>query len=256
MTIGTNIGRRVYGLGAITLGMPALIFGGFAAMGLAVPTQIPGYRLLAWTSAALLVLAGLAINARRTTAIASLALAAFFAFWTMVLHLPNAVADFTTWVSYEAIAETMVSALGGVLAYAATSAVSEARAAAIVRIARPLFGIGLIVFGTSEFVYAAFTASLVPAWLPPSQLFWTYLTGAAHIAAGLAVASGVKARFAAVLLTAMYLVFALLVHLPRLVADPSAPGRWAENGVNLVLLGAAWILAGTLARASARSASS
>jgi uncharacterized membrane protein YphA (DoxX/SURF4 family) len=244
-----TIGGRVYGLGAVTLGIPGLIYGNFAAMGLAVPAEIPGYRILAFASAALLVVAGLAINLRRMAAVASLTLAAFFASWTMVLHLPHALANFTTWVSWEAIAETMVSALGGVLAYIWASGAGEARAAAIVRIARPMFGVGLLVFGTSEFVYAAFTASLVPAWLPPSQLFWTYLTGAAQISAGLAIVSGLKARLAAILLTAMYLGFALLVHLPRLIADPSGPGRWAENGVNLVLAGAAWVLAETLIRA-------
>lgn len=243
-----SIGRRVYGLGAVTLGMPGLVFGSFAAMGLPVPPSVPGYQILAWASAGLLILAGLAINVRHIAGIASLALAAFFASWLIVLNLPDAWAHFTVWVSFEALAETMVMALGGVLAYAWTSGVGETRAAAIVRIARPMFGLCLMVFGTSEFVYAAFTASLVPAWLPPSQLFWTYVTGAAQIAAGLALVSGLKARPAAFLLTAMYLGFALIVHLPRLIADPSSPGRWAENGVNLVLAGAAWVLAETLLR--------
>ncbi|HST36075.1 MAG TPA: DoxX family membrane protein, partial [Allosphingosinicella sp.] len=90
-------------------------------------------------------------------------------------------------------------------------------------------------------------------WLPPSQLFWTYATGAAQIAAGLAILSGVQARPAAILLTAMYLVFALLVHLPRLIAEPSGAGVLAENGVNLVLAGAAWVLAETLVRARDRA---
>jgi uncharacterized membrane protein YphA (DoxX/SURF4 family) len=111
-----------------------------------------------------------------------------------------------------------------------------------------IFGACLIVFGISEFVYAAFTASLVPAWLPPSQLFWAWVTGICQIAAGLALLSGVKARLAAILLTAMYLVFTLIVHLPRVIADPSAIGAWSENGVNLVLMGAAWVLVDALGR--------
>lgn len=243
-----SIGTRVYGLGAITLGIPGLIQGSFAAMGLAVPTTFPGYQVLAWASAGLLILAGLAINLRRTAGIASLALAAFFALCVLVLHLPHALANFTTWVSWEALAETMVMALGGVLAFTWTPGVGAARAAAIVRIARPMFGVGLMVFGTSEYVYASFTAAMVPAWLPPSQLFWAYLTGAAQIAAGLAIASGLQARLAAILLTAMYLIFGLIVHLPRLIADPTGPLALAENGVNLVLAGAAWVLAETLIR--------
>ena len=50
----------------------------------------------------------------------------------------------------------------------------------------------------------------------------------------------------------MYLVFALLVHLPRVIADPSGLGRWAENGVNLVLAGAAWVLVDNLNKAKLR----
>jgi uncharacterized membrane protein YphA (DoxX/SURF4 family) len=247
-----TIGRRVYGLAAVTLGIPGLIYGSFAVLGQPVPTHLPGYQLLAYAGAGLLVLAGLAANLPRIAAIGSLALAAFFALCLILLHLPHAAAEPLVWVSWESVAENMVMALGGVLAWTWASPAAEARATAIMRIARPLFGACLIVFGISEFVYAQFTAAMVPAWLPPSGLFWAYATGAAQIAAGLAVVSGVRARLAAILLTAMYLGFGLLVHLPRVIADPSGPMAWAENGVNLVLAGAAWVLADSLTKAGTR----
>lgn len=244
-----SIGIRVYGLAAVALGIPGLVYASFAAMGLPVPPHMPGYRILACAAAGLLILAGLALNLRRGAAPAGLALAGFFALCVLALHVPAAVRQPMVWVSYEGVAEVTVMALGGLLAFALAPAPGEARAAANLRIARPAFGACLIVFGTSEFVYSGFTASLVPTWLPPSQLFWTYATGAAQIAAGLAVLSGVKARLAAILLTIMYLIFALIVHLPRVIADPSGAGIWAENGVNLVLAGAAWVLVDALARA-------
>ena len=247
-----TFGSRFYGLGAVTLGIPALIFADFAALGLPVPAHLPGYAVLIYASAGLLVLAGLAINVPRTAAVGSLALAALFAAWLLVVHVPRAVVEPMIWVRYEAIAETLVMALGGVLAWIWLPGASEARAAAVLRVARPMFGLCLMVFGTSEFVYAVFAASFVPAWLPPSQLFWVYFTGAAQIAAGLAVVSGVQARLAAILLTLMYLVFALIVHVPRIIAEPSGLMQWAENGVNLVLTGAAWLLAESLAKARLR----
>ena len=251
-----TIGARVYGLAAIALGVPGLIYGGFAAMGQPVPPQIWGYHMLAWASAGLLILAGVAVDIPRIAAAGSLALASFFALCLLALHLPNAFAQPLVWVSWESVAENTVMVLGGVLAFTLAPGVGESRAAAVARIARPLFGLSLMVFGTSEFVYAGFTASLVPAWLPPSPLFWTWLTGAAQIAAGLAIVTGVRARLAAILLTAMYLVFGLIVHLPRVIADPSGAGVWGENGVNLVLAGAAWLLADSLAAAKPRSGQS
>jgi hypothetical protein len=50
----------------------------------------------------------------------------------------------------------------------------------------------------------------------------------------------------------MYLIFGLIVHLPRVIADPSAIGAWSENGVNLVLTGAAWVLVDALGKARRR----
>jgi uncharacterized membrane protein YphA (DoxX/SURF4 family) len=247
-----STGARFYGLAAIALGLPGLIFGSFAALGLPVPPQLPGHQLLAWAAGGLLVAAGLAVNVRRSAAIGSLVLAGFFALCVLALQVPAAVRHPLVWVSYEGLAEVTVMALGGVLAFTLAPATGAARAASLLRLVRPLFGLCLLVFGTSEFVYAAFTAALVPAWLPPSQAFWVSVTGAAQLAAGLAVLSGVKARLAAMLLTAMYLLFGLIVHLPRVIAGASEAGTWAEHGVNLVLAGAAWTLADALGRARRR----
>ena len=94
------------------------------------------------------------------------------------------------------------------------------------------------------------TAPLVPTWLPPSQEFWGYATGFAHIAAGVAIFTGVQARLAAILLTVMYASFTPLVHVPMLLANPHSHFIWSENAINIVLTGIAWIVA-ELARAEA-----
>jgi uncharacterized membrane protein YphA (DoxX/SURF4 family) len=93
------------------------------------------------------------------------------------------------------------------------------------------------------------TAPLVPKWLPPTQAFWAYATGIGHIAAGVAILTGVRARLAAILLTAMYVSFTILVHGPMLVADPFSRMIWSENALNIALIGAAWVVADSLARA-------
>jgi hypothetical protein len=46
-----------------------------------------------------------------------------------------------------------------------------------------LFGASSAVFGIDHFLFLAFVASLVPAWLP-GGLFWAYLTGTGFIAQG------------------------------------------------------------------------
>lgn len=243
MTLGT----RCYGLAAAILGLPGLSLGSFAAFGLPVPPDTPGYAILVYASAGLLVLAGLAIQVRKTAAPATLAIAAFFAAVLLILCLPAAVKAPTTWVSYENIAEKLAMLLGALLAFATLT--DGRHAARIRRLAPYLFGACLVVFGTSELVYSRFTATFVPAWLPPSQLFWAYATGACQIAAGLAVLSGVLDRLAATLVVVMYLGFQLLIHIPRVVAEPTKLGALSEHGVNLLLAASAWMLAETLARA-------
>jgi len=91
------------------------------------------------------------------------------------------------------------------------------------------------------------TAPLVPKWLPPTQEFWAYATGVAQVAAGVAILTGMQSRLAAILLTAMYASFGLLVHAPMLLSDRFSHSIWSENALNLALLGVAWVVADSLA---------
>lgn len=88
---------------------------------------------------------------------------------------------------------------------------------------------------------------MVPKWIPPGPLFWAYATGAAHVAAALALLSGIQARLAAGLLTAMFAVFAVLVRAPLAFAAPGSHLNWVMNAMNLALTGAAWVVADSLA---------
>ena len=60
-----------------------------------------------------------------------------------------------------------------------------------------LAGASAIVFGFAHFDYIDSRRSIVPAWIPPTRLFWAWATGAGHLAAGLALVSGIQARLAA-----------------------------------------------------------
>jgi uncharacterized membrane protein YphA (DoxX/SURF4 family) len=128
-----------------------------------------------------------------------------------------------------------------------TSAAADA--AHRLRRAQLAFGACLITFGLAHFFYLDFTASLVPRWIPPGQLFWAAATGVAHIAAGVAILTRVRAYPAAVLLTFMFALFGLLVHAPLLFVDPRSHLNWVMNAMNLALTGAAWVVADSLAPA-------
>jgi uncharacterized membrane protein YphA (DoxX/SURF4 family) len=240
------IGRRVYSLGVVWLGAIELFYGSLSSDWLPVSSHLAGYKIVAYAAAGALVLGGVAMNIGRAAWIGALGLAALFAL-SVLLYAPFVIKGPTDIGVWEAVAESAAMAAGGALAYALAPGVRAGRAATARRIARLVLGVCLLIFGAAHFAFAKYTASLVPAWLPPSQLFWTYATGAAQIAAGLAMLSGLQVRLAAILLTTMYVIFSLLVHIPMLLATPTVRFEWTENAVNLILIGVAWTMADSLA---------
>jgi uncharacterized membrane protein YphA (DoxX/SURF4 family) len=157
-------------------------------------------------------------------------------------------AHYAEFLPYESTAIQLAITMGGLILYTNTARIDPARAARLTRIAQLVFGACALVFGTAHFLYMSLTAPLVPKWLPPSQEFWAYATGIFHILGGLAILSGVKARLAAILLTVMFALFSVMVHIPMAIADPGNHWIWNENAVNLALIGAAWVVADSLAR--------
>ena len=110
------------------------------------------------------------------------------------------------------------------------------------RIARTLFGLGLIPIGLAHFLYLDATAPLVPGWLL-WPVFWSYFTGGAFIAAGLAVIVGVWARLAASLAAVEIALLTLIVWLPIVVTGKPSAFQWNEFVVSILLTACAWVVA-------------
>ena len=243
-----TFGWRVYGLGLMAMGLVCLAWGQFDP-GQPVPKAFPDRAALAYVVAAFMVAASAAIEWRRTAARAAAALAAYYALIVVVLLNGRVVlAHPSEYGAYSGAAEQLAIAAGALIVYAAKARIDPALAARLTRAGQLAFGVCALLFGGAHFVYMNLTVPLVPKWLPPSQVFWAYATGAAHIAAGLAILTGVRARLAAILLTVMFAAFTPLVHIPLLLADPSGFTTWTENALNLALTGAAWVVADSLAR--------
>lgn len=242
------IGWRVYGLGIIALAAVSLVLGDFDP-GQPVPDGLPGRTGLAYAAATFMLVAGTAVEWRRTAAFGAAALTAYYALVVVVLMNGRLMlAHAAEFGSYSGAAEQLAIAAGGLIVYAATAPIGVPVAARLTRYGQLAFGVGAVLFGGAHFFYMRLTAPLVPSWLPPTQEFWGYATGIGHIAAGVAILTGVQARLAAILLTVMFASFTPLVHVPMLMADPSSHANWTENALNLALTGVAWVVADSLAR--------
>ena len=241
-------GWRVYGLGVMAIGLTSLAFGTFDP-GQPVPAHFPARIALAYAAAVFMVVAAGAIEWRRTAAWGAGALTVYYTLFVLILMNGRLLLrNYAVYGTYENIAEQLAIAAAGLIVYAATARIDAALAARLTRLGRLAFGVCALLFGGAHFIYMNLTAPLVPKWLPPSQVFWGYATGVCFFAAGVAILTGVQARLAAILMTVMLASFAVLVHEPMLLADHASHENWTESAVNLAEIGAAWVVADSLAR--------
>jgi uncharacterized membrane protein YphA (DoxX/SURF4 family) len=256
-----TLGRSAYAFAIAGFGLLSLIYVDFIHVLQPIPVGVPGYRLLAILNGVGLLTAATAIALNRYTRVAALAMAGFFAVWIVLLQIPSAFTNPALlrspwWIrTFESV----------VLASAALTLAglqSDPVRTRWLRGARIAFGISLPVFGALHLIYPANTASLVPPWFP-APMFWAYFTGFAQICAGLAVATGIMPRLAAILAGVMYGSWALTLHIPRswcrfygsceFLQGPAAGFAGSRGGltslfVAFAMCGSAWIVAGSLAR--------
>jgi uncharacterized membrane protein len=244
------VGRHIYALGVMAIATCSLAFGTFDP-GQPVPDKFPARIALAYAAGTFMLVAAAAINWRRTAPWAAAALTIYYTLFVVILMNGRLLlTDYAVYVTYENIAMQLAIAAGALLIYATTAApdkLDPARAVHLTHAGHLAFGVCALIFGGAHFVYMNYTAPLVPKWLPPSQVFWGYATGIAFVAAGVAFLTGVQARLAAILLTVMLAAFGLLANLPVLLADHASHFNWTESAVNLAVVGAAWVLADSLA---------
>ncbi len=131
---------------------------------------------------------------------------------------------------------------GAIAVYASTEA-NATRATAFGRAARVGLGLCAVWFMLGQAFFLAQTASLVPAWIPPNQMFWAVLTTVAFGLAAIALLANIQARLATRLMTAMLLMFGVIVWIPLLIAHPAAHGNWSEFGLTALIAGASWTVA-------------
>jgi uncharacterized membrane protein len=110
---------------------------------------------------------------------------------------------------------------------------------------RYIVAFSLLVFGVQHFLYAQFIAFLVPAWMP-AHLFLAYFTGAALIAAGLAIGTHLFSRLASMMLGVMFVLWFITLHVPRALAamhTAKDADEWSSAFVALGFAGASFVFA-------------
>ena len=246
----TRLGQLLMAVAFVVLGGLNLAWADFAYIWQPVPSSLPWREPLAYAAGALLGALGLGMLLSRTARLATLLLTASLVAWLLLTRLPSLLASPGVEVRWLFLGETLMLLAGSWTLLSALSPGGSGRPGrlagpAATRLARLLYAVALPMVGLSHFVYLKITVSMIPGWIP-FHLGFAYLTGAAHIAAGLALLTGVLPRLAATAEAAMISLFTVVVEVALLVGQPGNHFRLTNLFVSVALAGAAWVVAGSL----------
>jgi hypothetical protein len=238
MTVSTsssNLGRRVFGVASLAIGLITLAWHDYNGW------HQPRY--LVYGAAAALIFGGASIQFRRTAKTGAAVLGAVY----LVLALqcvPGIIAAPRIYNSWGNFFEQFALAAGAAIVSARFSSAWSRET--LNRIGRILLGLCAASFTLEQAFYLGATASLVPKWIPPTQMVWAVTTTVLFALAAGALLSNRMALLATRLLTMMLVLFGLLVWVPLLLAAPRSHTNWSEIAETFAIAGTAWILADLL----------
>jgi len=250
-SLTSSLGVYVYAGGAVFLGLLGLASGDFAVTWQRVGANVPFRQALAYLTALIELSAGLALLWRRTARAGALTLTVVYAIFTLV-WVPKYLEDLRNFDPLGNVFEEFSLVVAGAVLFASFSPAGSAIARREANFAR-LYGLSAISFGVGHVFYMPGLLSWIPKWLPPSQMFWAYVTTIGFFLAAVAILSGIMAPLASRLVTAEIAAFEILVWIPKLVAGPHEHGNWAGNAISIALSGAPWVVADSICRSTRQS---
>ncbi len=244
-------GRYLFAVAIIAFGVLHFVFARYGEPTTPIIPFVPGYPWLAYLTGGVLLAAGLFIAANFRPLAAALVLGMLFLLCVLVLQIARVAADPTN-LGVRTVAFETLALCGAALTLAGTlrderSSFGEwdTLANALIHAGPYVFAICSVVFGIDHLQSLNFVGRLVPGWIPGSGLFWAWFTGIGFIAAGVSMATKVMARWGAFFLGLMFLLWFLLLHLPRVMSYPRShnPAEWSSAFIALGMCGASWIMA-------------
>ena len=253
--LATKLGIYLYGFGSFAAGIFDIFWGNFDASHQPIQAfgdHIPGRTVMAYITGLWMIAGGTAIlwrrGARAGAAALTLIYFIFAVFWLPRFYTAPLVLGFRIPILigvFGGFGSQLVASAAGALLY--SSLTRGSRWPRTVLIARWIFGLCSIDFGLAQVTDIKDNLVYVPNLMPLGQEFWVIVTGICFVLAGLAILSGIQDVLAARLLSLMFLVFNLVALPPFIFAYPKDHVAWGGNAYNLAAVGAAWILADSLA---------
>lgn len=237
----STLGRIFFAVSMVAFGIQQLVTGSFVRLVPPLPEWIPSPSFWAGLVGVVLILIGLALGTLRGARAAAAVLGAMLLLSILFLHLPLAFTNPLAGFMWTNPAKALAF-LGGIIILAGALPGEDRRFRTLAPLG-PLFLAGFMILGgIQHFVYLDFVSKLVPAWIPGAR-FWACLTGVALIAGGVGILVPKTARLAALMSGIMILLWVVLLHIPRALADLHNAGETSGVFEALALSGVAFVLA-------------
>jgi hypothetical protein len=234
-TPSSNLGRHVFGVAALALGLVTLAWHDYNGW------HQPRY--LVYAAGAAQIFGGAAIQFPRIVKTGAAVLGAVYLVFALQC-VPGIVAAPQVYNSWGNFFEQFSLVTGAAIVYARFSSAWSRET--LDRVGRVLLGICVTSFTLEQAFYLPPTAALVTKWLPPSQMFWALATTVLFALAAVALLANRMALLATRLLTMMLVIFGVFVWVPLLLANPRSHTNWSETAETFAIAGVVWILADLL----------
>ena len=261
----TKIGRFLYGIGIVALGIHQLIIKDFR------PEILPPFPQWAHKYIVFPILAGVAliiagtiisglfkiksVNAKKIC----LYLGLCFLVLIITCHLPyilifspDKVSRLDVWFG----AGEELAYCGGAFVMAGSFSENDFSTGGknslelllekLIPVGRIFYSTLIILFGSTHFIFTDFVSTMVPRWMG-APVFWTYFVGTALIGSGISIIFKIWIKPAAFLLAIMLLLFFIFFHVPDAIANPYVSGgtEIVRAIVALLFCGIALVIAST-----------
>lgn len=247
-----RVGRLFFAVAIALFGIEYFIYAAGMKGPIPGPPWIPGAHWLAWLTGLALIAIAVCIASGKMARLATTLLGAALFLKILFLHAPGLLAQLHNPGPWTSTFELLALCGGAFVladltpADAPTKQLPDTITARLATAGRLFFAIGLVVFAVQHFLYARFIATLIPAWIP-GHLFWAYFVGVAFIGAALALATKVQATLTAALLGTMFLLWVVVLHLPRVARAPRNGDELTSLLIALAMGGISFILAASFA---------
>jgi hypothetical protein len=247
-------GRIFYGISIMEFGLQAIYYRSFPYI-LPLPEHFSktGSIVLALIFGVIFTLAGACIVFRKKIRPASLLFGSVLVLIFCFYYIPYefiASSNYRHFGDWENAAKELALA-GGAFVIAGRSPEKNEYALTrflgkLIPFGSALFPMTIISFSMDHFLYAKEAAGYVPSWAP-NPLFWMYFCGAALLGSGIAIILKVRVGLIAALLGIMIFIWFISLHVPRVIASPSADlgGEVTSAFLALAYCGTAFVIAGS-----------